>query len=211
MQLKHLRAALILVALLANAVYALPVAKMKAEDLEDPTFRAGDIGLWYRWVGAPLGVEEERFGGWIRGYLWAQRNLVLGLRWPVKPLFGALHISQQWGLFAVVTEAPDRLVIEVRRDGEWETLYRRLDGELDWHDPQLKYRRVRGVWDGVKEEPKGTYKRLTKWLARVIFEEQPDVDRVRVLLEKEHKQLPWVEPDPQRRRRAERYHRRGEG
>jgi hypothetical protein len=211
MHFKQLRAALILVVLLANAVYALPVAKMKVEDLEDPTFREGDIGLWYLWVGEPLGVEQERFGRWIRQYLWGQRNFVLALRAPVRPLFEALHISQQWGLFAVVTEAPDRLVIEVRRDGEWETLYRRLDGDLDWHDAQLKYRRVRGVWDGVKEEPKGTYKRLTKWLSRMIFEEQPDVDRVRVLLEKEHKQLPWVEPDPQLKRRAERYHRRSEG
>lgn len=211
MQLKQLRAALILVVLLANATYALPLAKMKAEDLEDPTFRAHDIGLWYRWVGQPLGVEQERFARWIREYLWRQRQLVLGLRAPWRPVFQTFHVSQQWGLFAVVTEAPDRLVIEVRRNGEWETLYRRLDGGSDWHDAQLKYRRVRGVWDGVKEEPKGTYKRLTKWISRIIFAEQPDVDRVRVLLEKEHKQLPWEPLEPNRKRRAERYHRRSEG
>jgi hypothetical protein len=132
------------------------------------------------------------------------------LRWPTDRLFKALHVSQQWGLFAIVTETTDRVLIEVRRDKEWETLYRRLDGEHDWHDDQLKYRRIRGVWDGVKEEPKGTYKRFTVWIARVIFREQPDVDRVRVVLERTVNTLPWEEPDPTVTRRAERYHRREE-
>ncbi|MEZ4237700.1 MAG: hypothetical protein R3F59_16440 [Myxococcota bacterium] len=206
----QLRAALILGLLIANAIYALPVAKIKDEERNDPAFRQAEIDVWYGWFGPTLGISREKLGDWVRAYLWAQRQTVLTLRAPVRPIFDAFHVSQQWGLFAVVTEAPDRLIIEVRRNGEWETLYRRLDGDRDWHDATLKYRRVRGVWDGVRKEPKGTYKRLTQWIARVIFDEQPDVDRVRVLLEKEHKQLPWVEPDPQLERRAERYHRRGE-
>jgi hypothetical protein len=208
--MRNLRAVLIVVALLANATYALPVSKMKAEEVDDPEFRANDVELWYRWLGAPLGVTREAFGARIRRLIWAQHELVLTLRAPFGPVFETLHISQQWGLFAVVTEAPDRLVIEVRREGEWETLYRRLDGQHDWHDSQLKYRRIRGVWDGVKEEPKGTYKRLTTWVARVIFAEQPDVDRVRVVLEKEPQTLPWVENTAETTRRAERYHRREE-
>lgn len=188
----------------------LPLPNMKLADLDNPQFRVHDIDLWFEWFGAPVGMERDAFGVLVRRLLWAQRQTVMGLRAPFRPIFATLHVSQQWGLFAVVTEAPDRLVIEVRREGEWETLYRRLDGEHDWHDNVLKYRRLRGVWDGVRDEPKGTYKRMTDWVAGVIFAEQPDVDRVRVLLVKEKLKLPWVEPDPEQTRRAERYHRREE-
>ncbi|MEQ1504729.1 MAG: hypothetical protein ABMB14_21000 [Myxococcota bacterium] len=201
---------LITIVLVANAVHALPLAKMSEEDLADPEFRSADFQLWYGIFGRLLPYDEVKFAEICRRAMWAGRETVVMLRWPFKPVFEPLHITQQWGLFAVVTEEPDRLVIEVRRNKEWETLYRRLDGSHDWHDPQLKYRRIRGVWDGVKDEPKGTYKRLTDWVSRVVFAEQPDVDRVRVVLEKEPKTLPWVENDRPTKRRAERYHKREE-
>lgn len=210
---RQLRAILIALALIANATYALPVTKMKSEERVDPEFRVADMDVWWGWFGGPIsaiGIDRDTFGQVLRDYMWYSRELVLWLRTPAGWLFDNLHVSQQWGLFAVVTERPDRLVIEVRRNGEWETLYRRLDGSHDWHDPQLKYRRIRGVWDGVKDEPKGTYKRLTMWVARVVFAEQPDVDRVRVVLERSHMTLPWVPKDEELVRRAERYHRRGE-
>lgn len=208
-----IRAVLIAIAILANATYAIPMAKMTEEERTDPTFREGDVALWWSWFHTPLtalGFDEAGFGQVMRDYLWGERQVVVALRTPFAPVFSRLHIAQQWGLFAVVAQRPDRLVVEVRRNNTWETLYRRLDGEHDWHDSQLKYRRIRGVWDGVKEEPKGTYKRLTTWLATVIFAEQPDVDRVRVVLERIELTFPWEEPVTTTERRAERYHRREE-
>jgi hypothetical protein len=207
---RTLRAVIIAVVLLANAIQAIPYAKMEEGDLDDPSYRQGDIEQWHRWLGGVLPVGVEDFGRLVRRSIWASHETLRMLRWPTDRLFKAAHVGQQWGLFAVVTESPDSLVVEVRRDMEWETLYRRLDGDHDWHDDQLKYRRIRGVWDGVKSEPKGTYKRLTVWIARTVFREQADVDRVRVVLEKTVLDYPWVEPDPTVTRRAERYHRRGE-
>lgn len=207
---------MIAVVIVINAVYALPMTKMNEEDLVDPSWRRREIDGWYStietlWPGQPP-LDDEGFATLARRTLWAGRETVRMLRKPAQPFFSRLHLNQQWGLFAVVTEAPDRLVIEVRRQPtkEWETLYSRLDGEHDWHDPQLRYRRIRGVWDGVRDEPKGTYKRLTTWIARTVFEEQPDVDRVRVVLQRHFERLPWREPNPEIKRRAERYHRREE-
>lgn len=207
--MRRIRAIVILVVVIANVIMAIPRMKVKDEDLADPEWRKEDVDNWYRWTGG-LGMEPEAFRGMVLSLWWGWSEAVGALRAPLKPVFDLTHTNQQWGLFAVVTEAPDRFVVEVRRDGEWETLYRRLDPEHDWRDDVLKYRRVRGVWDGVADEPKGTYKRLTKWIAREIFVEQPDVDRVRVVLEKEDLALPWDEVDPEKTRRAQRYHRRHE-
>lgn len=194
--------------ILANLIFAIPFPKMSEEERADPEWRSGDVDVWFAVLGPVTGMDRARFGALAREVVWGTRQAIKALRFPFEPVFSALHVNQQWGLFAVVTEEPDSLVVEVRRGGEWETLYRRLDGDHDWHDAQLKYRRIRGVWDGVKDEPKGTYKRLTDWIAWTVFAEQPDVDRVRVVLERRQLSLPWEPIDPEVTRRAERYHRR---
>lgn len=205
---RRLRAVFVALVILGNLIYAIPFPKMSAEDLDDPEFRSADIDLWFSIVGPVTGLDRDGFGLLARRVVWGTRQSIGALRFPFDPVFSAAHVNQQWGLFAVVTEEPDSVVVEVRRNGEWETLYRRLDPEHAWHDDQLKYRRIRGVWDGVKDEPKGTYKRMTDWIARTVFAEQPEVDRVRVVLERRRLSLPWEPVDPDVERRAERYHRR---
>ena len=206
---RQVRGLLLLVVIVANLIYAIPFPRITEDDLADPEWRKVDFDRWEGWLGN-VGIGGEP--GWLMAVIkevgWTYKQALVGLRTPFQPYFDATQTNQQWGLFAVVTESPDVLVVEVRRSGEWEELYRRLDREHAWHDRQLKFRRLRGVWDGVKDEPKGTYKRFTVWLAREVFEEQPDVDRVRVLLERHHLALPWEEPDPEGERRAERYHKR---
>ncbi|MCB9688462.1 MAG: hypothetical protein H6735_25725 [Alphaproteobacteria bacterium] len=207
--MRRFRAIVIAIAIFANLVVAIPTAKIDDDELADPEYRQSDVRNWYRWTGG-LGMDEERFRELALGIMTGWRDAVRLVRAPFQPFFSLVHTNQQWGLFAVVGERKETVVIEVRRNGQWETLYRRLDPEHTWHDDQLKYRRIRGVWDGVKEEPKGTYKRLTVWLAKEIFTEQPDVDRVRVVLERSAMSLPWETVDPTVERRAERYHRRNE-
>lgn len=206
--IRTFRAVVITIVLLVNGIYALPYSKMEEENVTDPDWQKGDFAIWYGWLDPILWMDQADFSAVMRRVWWAEHETVRMMRLPFKPVFDRLHVNQQWGLFAVVSEAPDRLVVEVRRNKEWEILYRRLDGQHDWHDNQLKYRRIRGVWDGVKEEPKGTYKRMARWIARMVFLEQPDVDRVRIVLEKEREALPWEEPDPTITRRAEKYHKR---
>ncbi|MCA9492261.1 MAG: hypothetical protein KC621_20150 [Myxococcales bacterium] len=207
--MRRFRAIVIAVAIVANLVMAIPTSRIDDDLLDDPEYRQGDVENWYRWTGG-LGLGEDRFRSVVLGVMSGWRDTVKALRAPFQPFFSLVHTNQQWGLFAVVGERKETVVIEVRRDGEWETLYRRLDPEHTWHDDQLKYRRIRGVWDGVKDEPKGTYKRLTEWIAKEIFLEQPDVDRVRVVLERTNLSLPWEPEDTTVERRAQRYHRRHE-
>jgi hypothetical protein len=208
---RRLRAALIAVALVANATHALPYSDISPEDRAKPDYGQPALDLWWGWFGPALPVARETFDGAVRWAWFAGHDVVHALRAPFHPFFSLFHLNQQWGLFAVVTEDPDALLIEVRRGGDnWSVLYRRLDGDKDWHDRQLKYRRIRGVWDGVKDEPKGTYKRMSTWIARMIFTEMPKVDRVRVSLERTHLSLPWEPVDATRSQRAERYFRRNE-
>lgn len=206
---RRLRAAVITLWLVANGAYAVPYYSVKAEDRTNPEYRKVALDLWWSWFGRVSPVERPAFDRVVRGAMFAEHDLVLALRAPFRPVFDLLHVNQQWGLFAVVATECDALVIEVRRGGDdWSTLYRRLDGEHDWHDRQLKYRRIRGVWDGVGAEPKGTYKRLSKWIARTVFRELPDVDRVRVMLEHRKIPAPGEPVDPNRTKRAEQYFKR---
>lgn len=205
--MRRFRAIVIAVAIAANLIVAIPGTQVTDEDVAKPDFRKEDIENWYAWTFG-LGMSKERFRDVALGAFAFWGEALKVIRAPVQPFFSWTHTNQQWGLFAIVGERRESIVIEVRRAGQWETLYRRLDPGHDWRDDTLKYRRVRGVWDGVKDEPKGSYKRLTGWLAKEIFEEQPDVDRVRVVLERTNMTLPWEEIDTTVERRAERYHRR---
>ncbi|MEQ1565711.1 MAG: hypothetical protein ABMA64_08750 [Myxococcota bacterium] len=211
MTIRRVRAALLALAIVSNAIYALPYGKVTEEQRVDPKFHRAALDLWWSWFSPALPMTQDTFDRTVRGAMFFEHDLVGWLRAPFRPVFDKLHVNQQWGLFAVVTQTPDALVVEVRRGGDnWDTLYRRLDGDHDWRDPQLKYRRIRGVWDGVKEEPKGTYKRLSRWIAKSAFRDDPEVDRVRVLLERTVVTFPWEPVDTSRARRAEQYFRRNE-
>lgn len=207
--MRRLRAILVAYLVVGNLIGAIPTVDMKEEALEQPNFWRGELEPWVEALRPMSGItdEEARYAT-ARHVLWTYHQLMRGVRFPIQPFFDLTRTNQQWGLFAVVSQHPERLVVEVRRNGEWEVLYRKLDPEHAWHDEQLRYRRIRGVWDSVKDEPKGTYKRLTYWIARMVFTEQADVDRVRVVLERTQLDYPWNPPDPTVTRRAEKYLRR---
>ncbi len=208
---RQLRGLVLLVVLLGNLTHAIPYPGIDEEDLEDPEWASADIERWHSalsLVGLSPGHATLRERG--RALMWSYKRFLDGLRFPFRPYFKSTRTNQQWGLFAVVTQQPDALVVEVHRQGVegWEELYRRLHPEHRWHDDVLKYRRVRGIWDGVEEKPKGTYKRFSIWLAKEVFREQPDVDRVRVALERRELFYPWVDTVAPVERRAQRHHRR---
>lgn len=195
------------VVVVANLIAFIPRVKLDPEEFDDPELWKSDLEFWHEHLGF-TGLTEDQLRAIAVNTAWGWQKFVKGLRWPFEPFFKYTHTNQQWGLFAVVTEVPERLVIEVRRNGEWEVLYRRLDPDHAWHEEELKYRRIRGIWDSVKDPPKGTYKRFSLWVARTVFTEQPDVDRVRTKLEKQYLTFPWEEPDTRLTYRAEKYHKR---
>ena len=84
-----------------------------------------------------------------------------------------------------------------------------MDPCCTWHESQLEYRRIRGVWDGQGKRPRPAYKGLTKWIAEQVFSEMPDAEQVRVRLIRQRSTYPWEEADPKREPILERRHNRG--
>lgn len=209
--MRQLRAVLLTLFILTNLSHAIPVPGIKADDLEDPDWFMGDMELWSGRLGAVgIELEPEKLQHGVRGLVWRYKQAVLDIREPFSPAFQAIKANQQWGLFAAVTEIPDRLVIEVDRGDGFEVVYQRLDPEHDWGDDIYRYRRIRGIWDSVKsgKKPRGTYRRLAMWTARRLFEEDPSVERVRFKLERLHLSSPWEPVNDEIEVRAERVHRR---
>jgi hypothetical protein len=206
---EQVRAALIGVALFANAVHALPLpAALTDEDVKE-AWRQNDIRMWQGWL-ASIGVEvtEDRLGELLVESTKMSDKVDDTLEAPFEPVFELLAIDQAWALFASATTRPDRLVVEVERGESWDVVFRRLDPCCDWRDPVLRYRRIRGIWDGQKQKPRPAYRRLTQWIANEAFTDFPDITAVRVGLERTHSVFPWEEPDPSVEVRLLRTHRR---
>jgi hypothetical protein len=205
----HLRAILLGIVLLAHTVRAIPFPIALTEKELKEEWRQNDIEMWRGWLAnAGIDLSHEWIEQWLMKWTGVSGKVRKTLRAPFDPLFDTLAIDQAWALFASATTRPDRLVIEARRDGQWTVLFRRLDPCCTWRDPQLRYRRIRGIWDGQKDSARPAYRGFSQWVADRVFEEFPEVDAVRVELEKTHSVYPWVEPDPSVEVRLQRTHRR---
>lgn len=205
----EIRAALLAVVLFAHGIYALPIPPAVSEKDVKNELRQRDIEVWRSWMAAVgLHVSLERFERALIGSTQGLAKAHRTLKSPFKPAFELVGANQSWALFASASTAPDRLVIEIDRGEGWEPILRRLDPCCSWREPQLEYRRLRGVWDGQKGGMRAGYKGLTKWIAREVFEEFPDAQRMRVYMERGVSVYPWEEPDPTREVKFERVHRR---
>lgn len=207
----HVRGALIAVVLVANGIYALPLPPaLSAKEIEE---HAEDLDTWVGILGA-VGVEISRdeLGQHVRA---ATAQIAKGhklLKTPFKPLFDLVGANQAWALFSSASTRPDRLEVQVKREGseEWQTLLRRLDPCCTWHEGQLEYRRIRGVWDGQGDKMRPGYKGLSKWIAGRVFDELPDARSVRVRMLRGRATYPWEEPNPEVKPALERIHHRAE-
>jgi hypothetical protein len=209
---EHLRAAVIGIVLLGHAIYALPLPE-KVTPGELRRIAGGDLAQW-RTVLAALGVQ------------WTQQELVekvvsltqvtgqvhRTLKTPFRPLFRLVGANQAWALFAGATTEPERLVVDVQHRGEreWTTLLRRMDPCCTWMEDQIRYRRLRGVWDSQNSGMRPAYLGLTEWLATQAFTQFPRVERVRVRIERGRSTYPWEPVDHEIRYVHERVHSRQE-
>lgn len=196
----HLRAALLLIALIGHAIYAVPfTSRITRTDIEKPG-RQRDVAAWTKAlqaVGLPVTHEglEQRVIEVTRTISETHDTL----KTPYKPLFQLTNTNQQWGLFASATTRPETIVVDVQRRGsdEWQTLERRLDPCCNWREDQFRYRRIRGVWDGLKKTPRPGYKGLVRWIAARAFEDFEDVEHVRIYMERAYSTYPWRPDKPQ--------------
>ena len=207
----HLRAALLFLALLGNVIYALPLpAPVSAVEIEREG-RQRDIEIWLGWLNsAGIAVTHEDLEEGVVAFTGTSGAVHKTLKRPFKPLFDLVGVNQAWALFASATIRPDRLVVEIERapGSGWVTIERRLDPCCTWRDPQLRYRRIRGVWDSQKDTMRAGYKGLTKWIAREALLEHPEAQRVRISLEQVESTYPWEPKKTAVEMRHERVHRR---
>jgi hypothetical protein len=207
----HLRGALIALALLAHGIYAIPLPPaISEEDLQDE-WRQRDIAMWQSWLSSVgVSVTTDQLGEGLTRATALTARIDKTLKLPFKHAFQLTGSNQAWALFASATTKPERLVVEIKRQGstEWEPVQRRLDPCCEWREDQFRYRRIRGIWDGNKERPKAAYRHLSKWIARQAFVDFPDAERVRLYLERRHSTYPWEPDDPKVEMRHQRQHTR---
>lgn len=207
----HLRAALIGLALLGHGIYALPLPRRITAAQMQEADRQRDLDVstgWMDTLGIPLDREDlSRIA--IEGST-ALSRLHGALKAPWAPMFEVVGVDQAWALFASATTHPDRIVVSIQTEGstEWTPVLRRLDPCCTWLEPELEYRRIRGVWDGQNERMRPAYRGLTKWISRRAFEEFPDAVKVRVHLERGRSVYPWEPLDPETTIELDRVHRR---
>jgi hypothetical protein len=207
---KHLRALAITVALVAHGVHALPLPRPLTHKEVQKDWRQDDIRMWRAWL-ASVGVDitQEQVSTFLYEWTGFWGRLHKTLKAPFRPIFKLTGTDQRWALFAAATEKPERLVVEYTdADGRTHILLRRLDPPYSWREVQFRYRRIRGIWDGVRDKPTNPYKSMTRWIARLVFAELPEAESVEVRLERQFSTAPWEPDDPEIEIRHVRTHKR---
>lgn len=120
------------------------------------------------------------------------RNFVVK---PYKKVRRWTGTGQGWGLFTYPNSFPHRLHIEGREGKEWRLLHRALDSEHDWMGSELRFRRVRGVYDDNTTTTRQSYGNFVSWMAREAFEDFPELEAVRVYYVHSHVVPPGQEKD----------------
>ena len=194
---EHARAGVIALVLLAHGIYALPLPPGVSERrvAEAPFQR--DLDPWlHLFALLHLPVDRPALQTFVVRSSSALHTLHTTLKAPFAPAMDLVGANQAWALFAATTVTPDRLEVAIRRGGsrKWEVVLRRLDPCCTWREPMLEYRRIRGVWDGMREAPRAGYKGLTKWIAARAFDDFPDATEVRVRLVRRTLSLPGDPP-----------------
>ena len=113
------------------------------------------------------------------------RELRTDLGKPFKPIRTAFRLHQTWRLFPTANITQDRLWVEGRKDrkAEWEIIYRPNDSEHTFKADEIEWRRVRGAWNPGRAPRRG-YSGFTRWIAKEVFDDRPDLNEVRVRMER---------------------------
>lgn len=176
----ELRAGLLALVLLSQGLAAIPNPPKLAENaLEDPTARA-ELDAWIgrvRMIGwEPTPAELLAFAEAWSERLRDTRSFVLA---PFRPFLKATGTGQGWGLFAFPDRQPHRLEVHVLVQGKgFQPIYVDLDPEQAAYAGLFVNRRVRAIYNPGKA-PAPAFKPMSLWLAREIFRDMPEVERVR--------------------------------
>lgn len=196
------RAALIALVIGVNLLIAIPVpGRLDTRKLDQPDAQE-ELAAWQELLGSVgLDIDPHTLR---EGVITASHTLAdVRQTWiakPTRPLRRWLGIRQAWALFARPDTFPTILVIDGRTGPKapWSELYRSHHPEHDTLRPQIRFRRVRGIYD-ASANPAAAARNVFRWSADRILEQQPELGAVRVRLIRAHSVRPDRPADPTQR------------
>lgn len=186
------RAALLTVVIGVHLMIAAPLPHVvRPEELRTATAKE-EVRRWTeRLAAVGIPISEAELGERVVAISGAIGGAHNDAKRPFHPLLQLTGTGQGWALFANPNLRPDRFSVRIQRKGGFEDRYLQNDPELDWWRTTLRYRRVRGCWTGgMTRRPRKSQRRFTDWLARRIFEQEPDVRAVQTRLLRTRTPLP---------------------
>ncbi|MFT4979658.1 MAG: hypothetical protein ACI8S6_005570 [Myxococcota bacterium] len=194
------RALLITAVLLSQTLEAMPMPTLRESHLRRGVGQQ-ELARWHGLLQrAGLDVTEDELADFGLSLGERASTLKRRLREPADPLRQLLGFEQDWGMFAIVTPFPGRLLIERREaDGAWQPVFRAPGEGEGALARKLRYRRMRAVYDsaGDRPHPGKLYDRFSAWAAAEVFDAHPDTEAVRVQLLRMTVRLPWEVPSPE--------------
>ena len=206
----HVRAGLIAVIIGVNVLSATPNPMRLNERTFSKPETAEELDSWMG-VLASVGIDLERqqvqdlATGFIDRYVDVRSVLITK---PTRYIRRWVGIRQNWALFARPDTFPTSLAIDTRGPNGWTEVYRSLHPDHDALEPQLRYRRVRGMYD-VGDRPAAPYNNLCAWTAQQLFESDAEIEAVRCRLIRRHTVRPGKAEDPSQQVIGELVHERG--
>lgn len=175
----QVRAVLVLGHVLAISIAAVPGPDggMSRDQWRDPAVQA-ELITWSQ----RFHMTQERFTDLIYPLAETLFSLRIAARKPVGPYLEYTGVEQPWRLFVAPDRVPSRFQLQVLRRGhrDEETLYEEGSREYAWHRRYFTHSRTRRAlyWYGwpLTWGSRGEH---CEWLARQVFDEMPDAERVR--------------------------------
>ena len=195
----HLRATLILFALVGSCVEGCPVPRVDSAQLARPVGRR-ELERWTRILrSAGIDTDEATLRTEVVELSSELTVMHDRARDPLRPWFELTHTTQRWSLFPIADPDPFWMHVEARTGGEWTLLYRPNDHDHAFLSSVLEYRRVRAVWNPGSSGTRADHPRFVDWIAREIFARREDVDAVRVRYLRYHVSVPGEPLDSETR------------
>jgi hypothetical protein len=187
----QLRALAIALALLVQCTSATPDTPVTWEQLARPEgVRTLERLETLLAVLGPIPAREAIAAALIE---WSERGVRVraALLAPFLPLTRFANLDQRWTLFTGTVPETFRLHVDGRtRGGAFEPLYRAGPSANDANVDEalarrLQYRRVRGLYNpSVRRGARPEYPGFARWLSQVLFAQRPELETVRVRIER---------------------------
>lgn len=199
---KKLRAIILCILIAFNVVGAYPTpGNITEEKLKEGTAK-NEVARWVKRLRS-FGVETDAdqvrrvYAGFAQG-LNRVRDVVMS---PLTPFMDFTGTQQGWRLFSLPNERPHVLRVIGEREGKRRVLYETWSDSKTLLAETLEFRRIRALYNPSSQGPPNTYDAFARRLSERVFDLEPELDSVTILLEQRRTTLPGQKKDSKREER----------